>query len=104
VPDKTTSPAKDDPPPEQDISAPDVHMDSGAQQEPLASDVHMDTGAHQEAPDSGAPSSDADTTEDVGASNKSAGIDDKGKGPAVPEVRTIPEPAPAGQAAPAAPE
>jgi hypothetical protein len=64
----------------------------------------MDTGAHQETPDSGAPSSDAGTTEDVGASNKSAGIDDKGKGPAVPEIRTIPDPAPAGQTAPAAPE
>jgi hypothetical protein len=64
----------------------------------------MDTGAHQETPDSGAPTSDAGTTEDVGASIKSAGIDDKGKGPAVPEVRTIPEPASAGQAAPAAPE
>jgi hypothetical protein len=64
----------------------------------------MDTGAHQEAPDFGAPTNDAGTTEDVGASNKSAGIDDKGKGPVVPEVRTILEPAPAGQAAPAAPE
>jgi hypothetical protein len=64
----------------------------------------MDMGAHQDTPDSGAPTSDAGTTEDVGASNKSTGIDDKGKGPAVPEVRTIPEPAPAGQAAPAAPE
>jgi hypothetical protein len=64
----------------------------------------MDIGARQDAPDSGAPTSDAGTTEDVGASHKSAGIDDKGKGPAVPEVRTILEPAPAGQAAPAAPE
>jgi hypothetical protein len=63
----------------------------------------MDTEAHQEAPDSGAPTSDAGTTEDVGASHKSAGID-KGKDPEVPEVRTIPEPASAGQAAPAAPE
>jgi hypothetical protein len=63
----------------------------------------MDTGAHQETPDSGAPTSDAGTTEDVGASTKSAGID-KGKAPEVPEVRTIPEPASAGQAAPAAPE
>jgi hypothetical protein len=64
----------------------------------------MDTGAHQEAPDSGAPTSDAGTTEDAGASNKSAGTDIKGKGPLVPEVRTIPDPAPAGQDAPAAPE
>jgi hypothetical protein len=46
----------------------------------------MDTGAHQEAPDSGAPISDAGTTDDAGASNKSAGIDEKGKGPAVPEI------------------
>jgi hypothetical protein len=64
----------------------------------------MDTGAQQDASDSGAPTSGAGTTEDAGASNKSTGIDNKGKGPAVPEVRTIPEPASAGQAAPAAPE
>jgi hypothetical protein len=64
----------------------------------------MDTGAQQDAPDSGAPTSGAGTTEDAGASNKSAGIENKGKGPAVPEVRTTPEPASAGQAAPAAPE
>jgi hypothetical protein len=63
----------------------------------------MDTEAHQEAPDTGAPSSDAGTTEDAGASHKSAGID-KGKDPEVPEVRTIPEPASGGQATPAAPE
>jgi hypothetical protein len=63
----------------------------------------MDTEAHQEAPDLGAPSSDAGTTEDAGASHKSAGID-KGKDPEVPEVRTIPEPASGGQATPAAPE
>jgi hypothetical protein len=64
----------------------------------------MDTGAHQETPDFGAPSGDAGTTEDVGASNKSAGIDDKGKGHAVSEIRTIPDPAPARQTASAAPE
>jgi hypothetical protein len=64
----------------------------------------MDTGAQQDASDSGVPASDAGTTEDAGASDKSAGIDLKGKGPAVPEVRTTPEPASAGQAAPAAPE
>jgi hypothetical protein len=64
----------------------------------------MDTGAQQDAPYSGAPTSGAGTTEDAGASNKSAGIDNKGKGTAVPEIRTIPEPASAGQAAPAAPE
>jgi hypothetical protein len=64
----------------------------------------METGAQQDAPDSGAPTSGAGTTEDAGASNKSAGIDNKGKGPAVPKVRTIPEPASARQAASAAPE
>jgi hypothetical protein len=79
-------------------------MDSGAQLEPSAFDVHMDIGAHQDAPDSGVPTGDAGTTEDTGASNKSAGTDIKGKGPAVPEVWTIPDPAPAGQDAPAAPE
>jgi hypothetical protein len=86
------------------VTAPDVHMDSGAQQEPSASDVHMDIGAQQDASDFGAPASDAGSTEDVGVSNKSAGIDNKGKGPAVPEVQTIPEPASAEQAAPATPE
>jgi hypothetical protein len=79
-------------------------MDSGAQQDPLAPDVHLDTGAQQDASDSGVPTSGAGTTEDAGASNESADIDLKGKGPAVPEVRTTPEPASAGQAAPAAPE
>jgi hypothetical protein len=64
----------------------------------------MDTGAQQDAPDSGAPTSDAGTTEDAGASNKSTDTDIKGKGPVVPEVRTTPEPASAGQAAPVAPE
>jgi hypothetical protein len=64
----------------------------------------MDTGAQQDASDSGAPTSGTGTIEDAGASNKSAGVDNKGKGPAVPEIRTIPEPAAAGQAAPAAPE
>jgi hypothetical protein len=49
------------------------------------------------------PTSGAGTTEDAGASNKSTSID-KGKGPVVPEVRTISEPASAGQAAPAVPE
>jgi hypothetical protein len=80
-------------------------MDSGAQQDPSAPDVHLDTGAQQDAPDSGVPTSDARTAEDAGAGDLSAGIDIKGKGPAVPEVRTIPEPASAaGPAAPAAPE
>jgi hypothetical protein len=104
APDKTTSPAKDDPPLEQDTSAPDVHMDSGAQQNPSAPNVHLDIGAQLEAPDSSAPTGGTGTTEDAGASHKSADMDPKGKGPVVPEVRTIPEPVSAGQAAPAAPE
>jgi hypothetical protein len=79
-------------------------MDSRAQQNPSAPDVHLDTGAQPEAPDSRAPIGGAGTTEDVGASPKSAGIDPKGKGPAVPEVWTIPEPVSVGQAAPAASE
>jgi hypothetical protein len=78
-------------------------MDSGAQQNPPASDVHLDTEAQLEAPDFGAPTGGAGTTEDAGASHKSAGID-KGKAPEVPEVRTIPESASAGQAAPDMPE
>jgi hypothetical protein len=78
-------------------------MDSGAQQDPSASDVHMDTGAQQDASDTGAPTSGAGTAEDAGAGDKSAGID-KGKAPEVPEVRTDPAPASAGQATPAAPE
>jgi hypothetical protein len=78
-------------------------MDSRAQQDPLAPDVHLDAGAQQDAPDSGAPTSGAGTTQDAGASHKSTDID-KGKAPKVPEVRTIPEPASAGQATPAAPE
>jgi hypothetical protein len=49
------------------------------------------------------PTGGAGTTEDAGASHKSTGID-KGKAPEVPEIWTIPEPASAGQAAPAAPE
>jgi hypothetical protein len=84
APEKTSSPAKDDPPPEQDDSATEVHMDSGAQ---------------QETSDTGAPASGAGTAEDAGAGDMSAGIDNKGKGPAVLEVWTIPAPASAGQAA-----
>jgi hypothetical protein len=63
----------------------------------------MDIGAQQDASDAGAPTSGAGTTEDAGAGTKSAGID-KGKAPEVPEIRTDPAPASAGQAAPAAPE
>jgi hypothetical protein len=63
----------------------------------------MDTGAQQDAPDVGAPTSGAGTAEDVGAGDKSVGID-KGKAPEVPEVRTDPAPASAGQATPVAPE
>jgi hypothetical protein len=64
----------------------------------------MDSGAQQDTSDTSAPASGAGTAEDAGAGDMSAGIDNKGKGPAVPEVRTIPTPASAGQAAPAAPE
>jgi hypothetical protein len=64
----------------------------------------MDTGAQQDAPDTGVPTSSAGTAEDAGAGDMRAGIDNKGKGPAVPEVRTTPVPASAGQDAPAAPE
>jgi hypothetical protein len=79
---------KDDPPPEQDNSAPDVHMDTGAQ---------------QDTPNTGANASGTGTAEDAGAGDKSAGIE-KGKAPKVPEVRTNPVPASPGQATPAAPE
>jgi hypothetical protein len=85
---------KDDPPPKQYYSALDVHMDSGAQQNPSASDVQMDTGAQPDA---------SNIAEDAGAGDKSAGIE-KGKGPAIPEVRTIPAPAPTGSVTPAPPE
>jgi hypothetical protein len=63
----------------------------------------MDSGAQQDNSDTGAPASGAETAEDAGAGDMSADID-KGKGPVVPEVRTNPAPASAGQAAPAAPE
>jgi hypothetical protein len=63
----------------------------------------MDTGAQQDASDADAPSSGAGTTEDADAGTKSAGMD-KGKAPEVPETRTDPAPASAGQATPAAPE
>jgi hypothetical protein len=78
-------------------------MDSGAQQDISAPDVDMDTGAQPDAPDTGAPASGAGTAEDASAGDKSTGIE-KGKAPEVPEVRTDPAPASAGQAAPAAPE
>jgi hypothetical protein len=49
----------------------------------------MDTGAQQDVPDTGADVSGAETAENAGASNKSAGIY-KGKGPEVPEIWTEP--------------
>jgi hypothetical protein len=76
-------------------------MDSGAQQDTSAPDVDMDTGAQQDAPDTGAPASGTGTAEDAGAGDKSAAIE-KGKAPEVPEVRTNPAPVSAGQATPAA--
>jgi hypothetical protein len=88
APKKTSSPAKDDPLQEQDNPAPEVHMDSGAQ---------------QDTSDTSAPASGARTTEDAGVGDTSAGIE-KGKGPAVPEVRTTPAPVSTGQVTPAAPE
>jgi hypothetical protein len=63
----------------------------------------MDTGGQQDASDSGAPTSGAGTTEDAGAGTKSVGLD-KGKAPEVPEIRTDPAPASAGQVVLAAPE
>jgi hypothetical protein len=74
MPEKNSSPAKDNPPPEQDTSAPDIHMDMGAQ---------------QDAPDAGTDASGARIANNVGASRKSADID-KGKGPEVLEVRAEP--------------
>jgi hypothetical protein len=88
APKKTATPVKDDPSPKQETSAPDVDMDTGAQ---------------QDAPDTGANASGARTTEDAGASNKSTGTD-KGKGLEVLEIWTDPTPAVLGQATPAAPE
>jgi hypothetical protein len=69
-------------------------MDTGAQHNPSASDVQMDTGAQPDV---------SNTADNVGASDKSAGID-KGKGPAIPEVQTTPAPSSAGQATSAVPE
>jgi hypothetical protein len=63
----------------------------------------MDTGAQQHAPDAGAPTNSAGTTEDAGAGTKSVGLD-KGKAPEVPKIWTDPAPASAGQATPATPE
>jgi hypothetical protein len=88
TPEKTSTPAKDDPPPEQDISAPDVNMDTGAQ---------------QVVPDTGANASGTETAENASAGDNSAGID-KGKSPEVPEVQTDLAPASPGQATPAMPE
>jgi hypothetical protein len=67
-------------------------MDTGAQQNPSASDVQMDTGAQPDV---------SNTADNAGAGDKSAGID-KGKGPAIPEVQTTPAPSSAGQATSAA--
>jgi hypothetical protein len=94
---------KDVPPPKQDNSALDVHMDSGAQQDISAPDVDMDTGAQPDAPDTGAPASGARTAEDAGIGDKSTGIE-KGKAPEVPEVRTDLAPISAGQATLAVPK
>jgi hypothetical protein len=71
---------KDNPPPEQDTSAPGVHMDTGAQ---------------QDAPDTGANTSGARTADNAGASSKSA-IIDKGKALEVREVWAEPTQAASG--------
>jgi hypothetical protein len=71
---------KDNPPPEQDTSAPDVHMDTGAQ---------------QDAPDTGTDTGGAGTADNAGASSKSAGID-KGQALEVPEVWAEPAQAASG--------
>jgi hypothetical protein len=63
----------------------------------------MDSRAQQDTSDTGAPASGAGTAEDAGAGDTSADID-KGKRPAVPEVRTTPAPVSIGQVTPAAPE
>jgi hypothetical protein len=78
-------------------------MDLGAQQDISAPNVDMDMGAQPDAPDTGVPASGAETAEDAGAGDKSAGIE-KGKAPEVLEVRTDLAPASAGQATPATPE
>jgi hypothetical protein len=78
-------------------------MDMEAQQDTSAPDVHMDTGAQQDTPDTGVPASGAGTAKDAGAGDKSAGID-KGKNPEVPEVRPEPASTSPGQATPAVPE
>jgi hypothetical protein len=51
----------------------------------LLTDVHMDTRAQQDAPDTGADTSGAGTTDNANARNRSAKID-KGKAPEVTEV------------------
>jgi hypothetical protein len=63
----------------------------------------MDTGAQPDAPDAGTPTSGTGTAKNASAGDKGAGID-KGKAPEVPEIRTDPAPASAGQATPTAPE
>jgi hypothetical protein len=82
TPKKTSTLAKDNPLPKQDTSAPDVHMDTGAQ---------------QDIPDTGADTSGTGTTDNAGASSKSVDID-KGKAPEVPELQAEPEQATPGQA------
>jgi hypothetical protein len=70
VANKTSTTARDNPPPEHDTSDPDVHMDTGAQ---------------QATPDTGTDTSGARTADNASASNRSAEID-KRKAPEVPKV------------------
>jgi hypothetical protein len=60
----------------------------------------MDTGAQQDVPNTDTNASGAGTAENVGAGDKSAGID-KGKGPEVPEIQSDLASASPGQATPA---
>jgi hypothetical protein len=73
------------------------------EQDNSAPDIQMELGAQEDTPDTGANTSGTRTTKDASAGDKSIDID-KGKVPKVPEVRTDPAPASAGQATPAAPE
>jgi putative peptide zinc metalloprotease protein len=88
APEKNSSPVKDIPAPEQDTSAPDVHMDTGDQ---------------QDAPDTSVNASSAGTADNASASSKSTNID-KGKAPEVPEIQAKTAQTAPGQATSAAPE
>jgi hypothetical protein len=75
VADKTTSPVRNSPPLEHNTYAPNVHMDTGAQQDAL---------------DTGVDTSGTRTADNAGASNKSTDTE-KGKAPEQPEAQATPE-------------